>query len=179
MNSYADLFGAFGGVGYLDRIEAVGFNRLSALYLNGSMWSMQYFHKTNAIGGCNSYGLPFECCVANDNQGWPRFTEHMYGLPRRNEDGAQDLAALLYAPNTIDTVLPAKPLNEPEQQPSAILMSEQRRTGSGAAAASTADGNHVRITLDTEYPFGETLKFTVVVAMGRRVVQTPLSTFCY
>lgn len=87
MQSYADLFAAFGGVGYvsrqaicpllvmsrscltdclrlqLDRIEAAGFNRLPAPYLNGSMWSMQYFHKTNAIGGCNVYGLPFECCV--------------------------------------------------------------------------------------------------------------------
>ena len=41
MNSYADLFAAFGGVGYLDRIEAAGFNRLPAPYLNGSMWSMQ------------------------------------------------------------------------------------------------------------------------------------------
>ena len=73
-NSYADLFSAFGGVGFLDRIESAGFNRLPAPYLNGSMWSMQYFHKTNAIGGCNAYGLPFECCVANGNQGWPRFT---------------------------------------------------------------------------------------------------------
>ena len=67
-------------VQYLDRIEAAGFNRLPAPYLNGSMWSMQYFHKTNAIGGCNAYGLPFECCVSNGNQGWPRFTQHMYLL---------------------------------------------------------------------------------------------------
>jgi hypothetical protein len=69
MSSYAELFSAYGGTAYLDRIEAAGFNRLPAPYLNGSMWSMQYFHKTNAIGGCNAYGLPFECCVANGNQG--------------------------------------------------------------------------------------------------------------
>eukprot|EP01050_Picozoa_sp_SAG11_P015841 SAG11_NODE_2097_length_3828_cov_3.021990_1_plen_387_part_00 len=155
MNSYADLFGAFGGVGYLDRIEAAAFNRLPAPYLNGSMWSMQYFHKTNAIGGCNTYGLPFECCVANGNQGWPRFTQHMYGLPARNADGTQDLAALLHAPNSIDTILPAKPKNgDAQQQHSAILMNGQRRTVA-------ASGNRVKISLDTEYPFGEALNFKV------------------
>ena len=46
-----DLFATFGEVDYLDRIEAAGFNRLPAPYLNGSMWQLQYFHKTNAIGG--------------------------------------------------------------------------------------------------------------------------------
>ena len=160
MNSYAELFAAFGGVEYLDRIEAAGFNRLPAPYLNGSMWSMQYFHKTNAIGGCNAYGLPFECCVANGNQGWPRFLQHSYALPARNRDGSQDLSALLYAPNSIDTVLPARPpsAGRPER-PSAIVMSEQRRAGRGGSAAGT--GNRVRVTLDTLYPFGETLNFTV------------------
>eukprot|EP01052_Picozoa_sp_SAG31_P002118 SAG31_NODE_71_length_28115_cov_4.128105_18_plen_246_part_00 len=60
----------------------------------------QYFHKTNAIGGCNTYGLPFECCVANGNQGWPRFTSHMYAVAPNG-----GLAALLYAPNEVDVVL--------------------------------------------------------------------------
>ena len=92
---------------------------------------------------------------ANGNQGWPRFTQHMYGLPARNADGTQDLAALLYAPNTIDTILPAKPTDDREL-PSAILMEQQRRTGAAAS------GNHVRVTLDTEYPFGETLEFAAV-----------------
>jgi DUF1680 family protein len=90
---------------------------------------MQYFHKTNAIGGCNAYGLPFECCVANGNQGWPRFIQHMYAFSEQNPSGIQDLVALLYAPNSLDTIL---------------------RSEGGAT--------RVQVTLDTEYPFGETLR---------------------
>ena len=163
-NSYADLFSAFGGVGFLDRIESAGFNRLPAPYLNGSMWSMQYFHKTNAIGGCNAYGLPFECCVANGNQGWPRFTSHLYALPKPNDDGSQDLAALLYAPSTLDTVLPTAPDSSDSdstggREPrSAIRMNARRRA---ISSAGSAGGNRVRIKLDTEYPFREDLKFAV------------------
>ena len=52
--------------------------------------------------------------------------------------------------------------------PSAILMAERRRGGS-AGMAPTVAGNRVRVTLDTEYPFGETLKFSVLaeVSAGR------------
>ena len=161
-NSYAELFSAFGGVGFLDRIESAGFNRLPAPYLNGSMWSMQYFHKTNAIGGCNAYGLPFECCVANGNQGWPRFTSHLYALPKLNDDGSQDLAALLYAPSTLDTILPAAPdssdSTDGREPRSAIRMNARRRA---IGSAGSAGGNRVRIKLDTEYPFREELKFAV------------------
>jgi hypothetical protein len=96
----------------------------------------RYFHKTNAIGGCNAYGLPFECCVANGNQGWPRFTSHLYGFPEPNGDGTQDLAVLLYAPNSLDTTL--------------------RHRGGGGKSC------RVQVTLDTEYPFGDTLNFSVV-----------------
>lgn len=84
----------------------------------------------------------------------------MYGFPAPNADGTQDLAALLYAPNTIDTILPASKLSLHKQgtpQPSAILMNAQRKTGGNA----NASGNRVQVQLDTEYPFGEALEFTV------------------
>ena len=101
MHSYAELFKTFGDLEYLDRLEAAAFNRLPAPYLNGSMWALEYFHETNTIGGCNQFGLPFECCVANGNQGWPKFTHHLYA---KSGDGA-GIAALLHAPSTLNTTL--------------------------------------------------------------------------
>eukprot|EP01046_Picozoa_sp_COSAG06_P016969 COSAG06_NODE_1137_length_10570_cov_6.358227_10_plen_103_part_00 len=52
--------------------------------------------------------------------------------------------------------------------PSAILMAERRRGGSAGMAPAVA-GNRVRVTLDTEYPFGETLKFSVLAEVRLRV----------
>lgn len=124
MNSYAQLFSIFGEVAYLDRVEAAAFNRLPAPYLNGSMWALQYFHQTSSAGGCNDYGLPFECCVTNGNQGWPKLTAHLYA--RSPDDG---LVAALYAPSVVTT---------------------------------TAGGGKVFIELDTSYPFGEELHFSIV-----------------
>jgi len=100
MHSYAELFSYFGDIEYLDRVEEAAFNRLPAPFLNGSMWAMQYFHQTNTVGGCNDYGLPFECCVTNGNQGWPKFTAHLYAF---TPDGG--LAAVLFAPSAVDTML--------------------------------------------------------------------------
>merc|ERR1719203_202718 len=102
MNTFAELFSYFGDIEHLDRIEEAAFNRLPAAYFNGSMWSLTYFHQTNDNGGCNVYGLPFECCVANGNQGWPKFTSHLYA-----KRGNGELAALMYAPSSLNTTLEA------------------------------------------------------------------------
>jgi hypothetical protein len=99
MNSYAELFATFGDPAYLDRLEAAAFNRLPAPYFNGSMWAMQYFHQTNTFNFCNEYALPFECCPSNGNQGWPRFTAHLYA---KHQDG---IAVVLYAPSALETTL--------------------------------------------------------------------------
>jgi len=48
----------------------------------------------------NPYGLPFECCVSNGNQGWPKFTSHSYAAY-----GDGELAVLLYAPSQLATTL--------------------------------------------------------------------------
>jgi len=100
---YATLFATFGDVSYLDRVEAAAFNRLPAPYLNGSMWSLVYFHETNTIGGCNQFGLPFECCVANGNQGWPKLIHHLFATSV--QDGGASLACLLHAPAEVSTTL--------------------------------------------------------------------------
>jgi hypothetical protein len=100
----------------------------------------------------------------------------MYALPARNADGSQDLAALLFAPNSIDTILPAAAQPDLDggsdaaaqpEQPSAILLNARRmhRSTDGASRQSTGD-NRVQITLDTEYPFGESLQFAVVAEKG-------------
>merc|ERR1712178_258198 len=64
------------------------------------MWSLTYFHQSNDNGNCNPYGLPFECCVANGNQGWPKFTSHLYA-----RHGKSELAVLMYAPSFLETTL--------------------------------------------------------------------------
>lgn len=128
MYSYAELFAAFGDAEYLDRVEAAAFNRLPAPYLNGSMWALEYFHSTNTMGGCNVFGLPFECCVANGNQGWPKLTHHLFasgGVSR----GIARLVAAIHAPANVSTALD--------------------------------DGTRVAVQVATEYPFGDTLTYTI------------------
>eukprot|EP00927_Polykrikos_kofoidii_P068291 TRINITY_DN6364_c0_g1_i1.p1 TRINITY_DN6364_c0_g1~~TRINITY_DN6364_c0_g1_i1.p1 ORF type:complete len:692 (+),score=87.96 TRINITY_DN6364_c0_g1_i1:81-2156(+) len=100
MQTMAELFSYFGHMEHLDRIEKAAFNRLPASYFNGSMWALTYFHQSNDNGGCNTYGLPFECCVANGNQGWPKFTSHLYA--RR---GGDNIFAIMYAPSDLHTTL--------------------------------------------------------------------------
>lgn len=128
MNNYAQLFSYFGDVTYLDRVEAAAFNRLPAPYFNGSMWALQYHHQTNAFRPCLGYGLPFECCVVNGNQGWPKLTSHLYA--KSPDDG---LVAALYAPSDVEAMV---------------------------------GGGKVRVQLDTTYPFGEVLDFSIDAERG-------------
>ena len=96
----------------------------------GSMWALEYFHNTNTMGGCNVFGLPFECCVANGNQGWPKFTHHLFangGVSRAS--GVPRLLAAIHAPASLSTQLD--------------------------------DGTRVSLELVTDYPFGETLTYTI------------------
>ena len=141
-HSYAELFAHFGGVEYLDRVEQAVFNRLPAPYLNGSMWALQYFHETNSVGGCNTYGLPFECCVANGNQGWPRFINHLFAT---HADGG--LVAALFAPAAADVVL-------------------RGAAGAGGGGGRGGEANAVHVDLETQYPFSGNVTFRVDAEQG-------------
>ena len=78
----------------LDMAERIAINALPAPWRNGSMWGLQYHHQVNAFSAPQhahdpgvdpdslGFGLPYECCAANSQQGWPRYAER--GLAMRS-----------------------------------------------------------------------------------------------
>jgi hypothetical protein len=71
----------------LDRAEAIAVNALPAPWRGGRMWQLQYHHQVNSFAAPQhehpedydpdslGYGLPYECCASNSEQGWPRYTQ--------------------------------------------------------------------------------------------------------
>lgn len=98
----------------------------------------------------------------------PRFTSHLYGLPAPSIGRpSYSLAALLYAPSTLDTVLPSATAasNDDDSDSrdntrplSAILLNQQRHQ---PGEDSASRGNRVQVKLDTAYPFEDLLRFSV------------------
>eukprot|EP01084_Bolivina_argentea_P070770 128688_1 len=98
MWSFQIMFRVFGNVKYLDRLERISINALSATFgspIGGDMWAHQYFQQGNEINSmytqphiwannngpyCTVYGLApnYGCCTANFNQGWPKFASAIY-----------------------------------------------------------------------------------------------------
>ena len=76
MNSAGEMFLTSGDVSYADRLEQIAYNALPAAFMNGTMWSLNYFQQVNkldAIDGCESgctycFGMVYECCVSNHVQ---------------------------------------------------------------------------------------------------------------
>eukprot|EP00656_Telonema_subtile_P012443 TRINITY_DN16266_c0_g1_i3.p1 TRINITY_DN16266_c0_g1~~TRINITY_DN16266_c0_g1_i3.p1 ORF type:complete len:778 (-),score=153.24 TRINITY_DN16266_c0_g1_i3:294-2627(-) len=88
MNSAAEMFLTTGDVYYADLLEKIALNALPAAFMNGTMWSLNYFQQVNkldAIDGCESgctycFGMVYECCVSNHVQGWPKFIARQFAL---------------------------------------------------------------------------------------------------
>lgn len=121
MYSLEILLSIMGDSEFGDRLEKVTFNAFPAT-CSPDMWSHQYDQQTNQIAAAvmagekgdpdlvwstngsdaNTFGLEpdFGCCTANMAQGWPKFTTHTW-MKTKNEG----LAAITYAPNTVETVL--------------------------------------------------------------------------
>jgi hypothetical protein len=103
-----------------DRLEKVTFNALPATF-TPDMCAHQYDQQANQVlcklspqrvyvdngPDANVFGLEpnFGCCTANLHQGWPKFTAHLW-LATPDEG----LAALAYAPCTVNTKLHGKPV---------------------------------------------------------------------
>ena len=76
MNSAGEMFLTSGDTWYADRLEQIAYNALPAAFMNGTMWSLNYFQQVNkldAIDGCESgctycFGMVYECCVSNHVQ---------------------------------------------------------------------------------------------------------------
>jgi hypothetical protein len=104
-----------GDVWYADKLELAAFNALPGAFMNGTMWSLNYFQQVNKLdavdGGPNQcesgcvycYGMVYECCVANHMQGWPKFVGAQWGVTPGTEaggDGSPALALSQYFPST-------------------------------------------------------------------------------
>jgi hypothetical protein len=103
-----------------DRLERITFNALPATF-KPDMCAHQYDQQANQVlckrspehvyvdngPDANLFGLEpnFGCCTANLHQGWPKFTAHLWmATPDHG------LAALAYAPCTVDTKLHGRPV---------------------------------------------------------------------
>ena len=68
MNSAGEMFLTSGDVYYADILEKAAFNALPGAFMNGTMWSLNYYQQVNkldAIDNCESgcwYCLLLHCC---------------------------------------------------------------------------------------------------------------------
>ena len=144
------LLSVMGDPAFGDRLEKIVFNALPATF-SPDMWSHQYDQQVNQVEcsvldnriwntngpASNTFGVEpnYGCCTANLSQGWPKFAAHLW--MRSAEDGRQ---------------------------------AEDGRLADGGLAAvayapsrveTEIEGVPVTVTLDTEYPFRGTLRFSV------------------
>ncbi len=99
-----------------DTLELLAFNALPAM-ITPDFRGHQYLQQANQVlvtkdernwfnnnDESNLFGLEpnFGCCTANLHQGWPKLSKALW---RATDDGG--LAACVYAPNTLETTLPA------------------------------------------------------------------------
>eukprot|EP01043_Picozoa_sp_COSAG02_P010974 COSAG02_NODE_398_length_23118_cov_49.968939_1_plen_372_part_10 len=147
MESLGQLFSVTGDTAYLDQLEQVAFNALPAAFFNGSMGAMQYFQHANTdfnrVNWTTGQGVDqlrfmqvFECCLANHNQGFPKYAQRAVMTAEEDNGmpiGSDTLAVLLYHDFTAKgVVLP-----------------------SGA----TAD-----VVVSTDYPFNDVVNITFTLA---------------
>lgn len=133
-----------GDAGIADRIERIAYNALPGTF-SDDMWAHQYDQQPNQIKcslakgpwtsngpEANLFGLDpnFGCCTANFHQGWPKLNDSLW---MGTADGG--LAALIYAPCTVKTVVGGVP---------------------------------VAVTVETDYPFRDTVTIAVAPAHATR-----------
>ncbi|MDQ1301702.1 MAG: hypothetical protein QG637_1624, partial [Chloroflexota bacterium] len=176
MYSLEILLSVLGDPAFGDRLEKIIFNALPATF-SPDMWAHQYDQQVNQVEcssqpgrtwntngpEANIFGLEpnYGCCTANLSQGWPKFAAHLW---MRTSDPSTQPAG---QSGNADTG--GEP-GEPHPSPS---------SGDGLAAVAYAPsvisteigGIPMTIVLETEYPFRETLRFTVT---AERPVRFPL-----
>lgn len=116
MFSLEHLVRIYGEGAFADRLELLAFNALAAT-ISADMHAHQYDQQPNQVlctvasrnwtsnsNTSNIFGLVphFGCCTANMHQGWPKFARSLW---MATDDGG--LAAVAYAPSTMETRLPS------------------------------------------------------------------------
>jgi DUF1680 family protein len=134
-----EMFLTTGDTWYADRLEQIAYNALPAAFMNGTMWSLNYFQQVNkldAIDGCEKgctycFGMVYECCVSNHVQGWPKFAARQFALvPTVAQRGS--------------------PLLRTQTTGLALV-----QYFSSTSSIDLGNGNKVDIILNTSYPFEE------------------------
>ena len=113
MYSYEQMLKITGITEFADMLERVAFNALPA-QTSSDFALHQYFQKPNqaqvtfglhnfdvgqeGTGQVFGFLTAYPCCLTNQHQGWPKFTQNLW---YRTADGG--LAALVYAPCTLTT----------------------------------------------------------------------------
>ena len=124
MESLGQLFTVTGETSYLDQLEQVAFNALPAAFFNGSMGAMQYFQHANTDltrPDQLRYMQVFECCLANHNQGWPKYAQRAVmtateqQLPCGMAGCDETLAVTLYHAFEAHSVVLPKGVSNPHQ----------------------------------------------------------------
>jgi len=171
--SYAYVAGAAGDAAFYERAERLAYNALPASYTK-DMNGHPYLHQANEIravmvnpppwltdgGGANMYGVDagavVGCCTTNGGQGWP---QALGATVRATPDGGVVLGLL--APVVATVALR-------EGAPPRVAAAAVGALGGAARAPPPAPapparftGANVTVTVDTDYPFNDTLKVTV------------------
>jgi len=126
MFSLETLLSVLGEPAFGDRLERIAFNALPGTF-DAVMWRHQYVQQanqaqcrlsvdriyTNNGPDANLFGLEpnYGCCTANFSQGWPKFTAHLWMKSPAAEGVPEGLAAVAWAPCTVDTTLGEKPVH--------------------------------------------------------------------
>lgn len=125
MYSLEEMFRITGDNRYLDLLERITYNALPT-QITDKADARQYYHQINQVAITRSwhnfssphndtdliYGLltGFPCCTCNMHQAWPKFTQNLW---YKTSDGG--LAALVYAPSTLNTTIDEVPVIIEEQ----------------------------------------------------------------
>jgi DUF1680 family protein len=141
------LLAIIGDPAFGDRLEKVTFNALPATFAP-DMWSHQYDQQVNQVEcsvrqnrtwltngpESNIFGLEpnYGCCTANLSQGWPKFAAHLWMQLVGGEGG-----------------------NGGENRGIAAVAYAPSRV------STEIKGVPVSVTLETDYPFRDTLRFTI------------------
>ena len=115
MFSYEQMLKITGDTSFADELEKVAFNALAA-QISDDFKYHQYFQKPNqaqvtlglhnfdvgqkGTGQVFGFLTAYPCCLSNQHQGWPKFTQNLWYSTR---DGG--LAALVYSPSTVSATL--------------------------------------------------------------------------
>lgn len=151
MFSLENLIQILGDAAFGDRLEKITYNAFPATF-SEDMLAHQYDQQANQVlctvderawtnnrENSNIFGLEpnYSCCTANQHQGWPKFAANLWMATPDN-----GLAAVAYGPCEVSGKVVAEVAGPAGRGPRTIALG-------------------VRIEVETDYPFDDTVKVTV------------------